>query len=594
MILQRLAEYYDRKQAEGGTELPPAGFDRKEIPFVIVVDADGAFAGLDDTRGGEGKKKRGRTFAVPQAEKRTVAVAANLLWDNATYVLGVDTKGNAGRAAIQHAAFVAAVRAAAAASGDEGARAVLAFLERGDFSALFAHPVWPEVTGADNLSFRLRGDTGLVCQRPAVRALVAGGETEGEGSDEDAAVCLVTGRSARPARLHPSIKGVWGAQTAGANIVSFNLDAFNSHGRKQGFNAPVSEEAAFAYTTALNWLLRPDSPQRMQVADSSAVFWAQRQSLMETAITAFFSEPPKDDPDRNADAVRALLDAPRTGSYTFDQEDENRFYVLGLAPNAARIAVRFWYPTTVAQLAERIRRHFEDVRIVHGPRDPEVLSLFRLLVSTAVLGKAENIRPNLAGATFLAILQGAPYPRELLTAAVQRCRAERDVTYPRAALIKACLIRSTTTESSPPTTEVSVSLDESNTNVGYRLGRLFAVLERIQEESNRSGAPRASGGESKDEVARRLNATIRDRYFGAASSTPVTVFPRLIKLSTHHLAKFENRKLAGYREKLVGEIIDEISEFPALLNLTDQGRFSIGYYHQRQDFFKPRTDGETA
>lgn len=577
MILQRLAEYYDRKQAEGGAELPPAGFDRKEIPFVIVVDDEGAFAGLDDTRQGEGKKKRGRTFAVPQAQKRTVAVTANLLWDNAAYVLGVDTKGNAGRAAIQHAAFVAAVRAAAVASGDEGARAVLAFLERGDFAALFAHPVWPEVTGAENLSFRLRGDTGLVCQRPAVRALLAGREAEEQGSDGDVEVCLVTGRSARPARLHPSIKGVWGAQVAGANIVSFNLDAFNSHGRKQGFNAPVSEEATFAYTTALNWLLRPDSPQRMQVADASVVFWAQRQSAMETAITAFFSEPPKDDPDRNTVAVRALLAAPHTGSLTFEEEDENRFYVLGLAPNAARIAVRFWYPTTVSALVKRIRRHFEDVRIVRGPRDPEVLSIFRLLVSTAVLGKAENIRPNLAGATFLAILQGAPYPRELLAAAVQRCRAEREVTYPRAALIKACLNRSGSAESSPSSMEVSVSLDESNTNTGYRLGRLFSVLERAQEE--------ASPG---------LNATIRDRYIGAASTTPVTVFPRLLKLSVHHLAKLDNRGRAVNLEKRIGEVVGGIDEFPALLTLPDQGRFYIGYYHQRQDFFKPRTDGETA
>lgn len=573
MILQRLAEYYDRKQAEGGAELPPAGFDRKEIPFVIVVDRDGTFAGLDDTR--EGKKKRGRTFAVPQAEKRTVAVTANLLWDNVAYVLGFDTKGNAERAATQHAAFVAAVRSAAVRSEDEGARAVLAFLERGDFAALFVHPVWPEVTGADNLSFRLRGDTGLVCQRPAVRALLLDGEADAAGGD--ATVCLVTGRDARPARLHPAIKGVWGAQSAGANIVSFNRAAFNSYGRKQGFNAPVSEEATFAYTTALNWLLRPDSPQRMQVADASVVFWAQRQSEMETAITAFFSEPPKDDPDRSTTAVRTLLAAPRTGSLTFEQEDENRFYVLGLAPNAARIAVRFWYPTTVARLAEQIRRHFEDIRIVHGPRDAEVLSLFRLLVSTATLGKAENIRPNLAGATFLAILQGAPYPRELLAAAVQRCRAERDVTYPRAALIKAYLSRLGAAESSPSSTEVSVSLDKSNTNVGYRLGRLFSVLERTQEEANPG-----------------LDATIRDRYFGAASSTPVTVFPRLIKLSTHHLAKLDNRGRAVNLEKLVGEIVDGVNEYPALLSLQDQGRFSIGYYHQRQDFFKPRTDGETA
>ena len=576
MILQSLADYYLRKSSEDDTALPPAGFERKEIAFVIVLDRSGSFVDLEDTRTGDGKKKTARTFAVPQTVKRTVAVAPNLLWDNAAYVLGVDAKGNPDRARKMHEAFVEGVASLARASDDAGAAATLAFLQRGDFQPVFDHPSWGQVTGADNLSFRLRGDQELVVQRGAVRKAI-GTAPEGETPAGETGLCLVTGEPDTVERLHPSIKGVWGAQSSGANIVSFNLDAFNSFGRTQGSNAPVGRNAVFAYTTALNYLLRKDSPQRMQVGDASTVFWAERANLMETAFTALLGEPPKDDPDRNVEAAKALFGAPRTGSFGIDPSDETKFFVLGLAPNAARIAVRFWHATTVGEMAVHIRRHFEDIEIVRAPHDPPVLPLFRLLVSTATLGKAENIRPNLGAATLRAILDGTSYPRELLAAAVQRCRAEQGVTYARAALIKASLVRLSRAQSDSPHPEVSVSLDESNPNVAYRLGRLFAVLERTQEA--------ASPG---------LNATIRERYYGAASSTPVTVFPRLLKLKNHHIAKLDNRGQAVNLERQIGGIMDGIDEFPPLLTLADQGRFSIGYYHQRQSFFTRNHDGADA
>jgi CRISPR-associated protein Csd1 len=577
MILQALAEYYDRMTREDDTSLAPPGFERKEIPFVVVLDADGNFKDLEDTRSGDGKKKRGREFAVPQAVKRTVAVLPNLLWDNPGYVFGTDAKGKPERAARQHEAFVAAIRELPAGTKDEGVRAALRFLERGEFSAVFAHPSWKEVeeSGA-NLSFRLQGDHELVCQREAVRAALAGRDGgEAGGADR----CLVTGEPDAVARLHPSIKGVWGAQSSGANIVSFNLDAFNSHGRTQGYNAPVGERATFAYTTALNHLLRKDSPQRMQVGDASTVFWAERTDPLETAITALFGEPPKDDPHRNTEALRVLYDSPKRGTDPDASDASTRFYVLGLAPNASRISVRFWHVSTVGALAERIRQHFDDLRIVRAPFEPEVLPLFRLLVATSALGKAENIRPNLAAETLRAVLDGTRYPRELLGAAVQRIRAEREITYPRAALIRAWLVRDARLNTNDPEPEVSVALDPSNPNPAYRLGRLFAVLERAQEAANPG-----------------LNATIRDRYYGAAATTPVTVFPRLMRLKNHHISKLENRGLAVNLEKLIGEIVNGLEDYPPLLDLPGQGRFSIGYYHQRQAFFNRQdsTQGDDA
>jgi CRISPR-associated protein Csd1 len=383
--------------------------------------------------------------------------------------------------------------------------------------------------------------------------------------------CLVTGNEDVPiAKNETVIKGVWGAQTAGANIVSFNDRAFESYGKRerQGENSPISQSASFAYTTALNQLLRKDSSQRLQVGDASTVFWADRPTELETSIVDIFGEPPKDDPDRNVRAVASLYRAIDNGLMEKD-EGKTRFFVLGLSPNAARIAIRFWHHATVADMAARIRQHFDDLAIVRSERDPPYPTLFRLLVSVATQGKADNIPPNLGGELMRSILADLPYPQTILAAAVRRVRAEHEVPYPRAALIKACINRDTRYSKPSMKEELKMSLDESNVNVGYRLGRLFAVLEKIQEEANPG-----------------INATIRDRFYGAASSTPVTVFSTLLKLKNHHLSKLDNRGRAVNLEKRIGEIIEGIGDFPAQLPLVDQGRFAIGYYHQRQDFFK--------
>jgi len=308
------------------------------------------------------------------------------------------------------------------------------------------------------------------------------------------------------------------------------------------------------------------------VGDASTVFWAEKPGhLLETLAVDIFGEPLKDDPDRNVRAVESLFKSPQTGVFATDG-DTTRFYVLGLAPNAARIAVRFWHTGTVDELARRFRRYFDDLEIVRPGFEKPYLSLFRLLVSVASLGKAENIPPNLAGDVMRAILAGTPYPATLFQGALRRIRAEcGDVSRPRAALLKACLNRMNFTNEK----EITVSLDETNPNPGHRLRRLFAVLEKIQEEAQPG-----------------INATIRDGYYGAASSTPVTVFGTLVKLSKHHLAKLENRGRAVNLEKLVGAIVDGLNDFPAHLPLADQGRFAIGYYHQRQAFFttKPETE----
>ncbi len=594
MILQALTQYYDRLATDPNTDIAPLGFEQKEISFSIVLTDEGQFCGLRDLREGSGKKKKGRTTLVPKGVKRTVGVAANLLWDTAPYVLGRTLKGDkkaklkySGKGAAkrldisgskaelkkvlkrlpeQSEAFRSKIEIIFDGCDDVGIQAVLAFLKASDFSELFANPVWKDVDeGGGNITFALQnGD--FICQRPEIVSKIIAQSESAEGGQ----VCAVTGRMDEVAILHTSIKGVWGAQAAGANIVSFNLNAFESFGKSQGNNAPIGKQAEFAYTTALNYLLKKENARRMQVGDASTVFWAQNPSDFEEEIISIFDQPKSGEESVKYDKIKGLLTAVKSG---VPPEEENLpFYVLGLAPNASRISIRFWYAGNLKEMKERIAQFFSDIELIRPPKSPEFLSLLQLLSSTATEGKIDNLPPNISGDFIRAVLTGTAYPQTLLANALRRCKAEQKVTFARISIIKACLIRNSLKEENK---EVSVALDKSYENIGYVLGRLFAVLERIQEQ--------AQGG--------NLNKTIRDTYFGAATSSPMITFNRLDELSIHHLAKIRNGgKPITWLEKLKGEIYDIIpaSGIPTIMNLEDQARFAVGYYHQRQDFFKAK------
>lgn len=593
MILQALNDYYRRKQndVDPASRLPTFGLEQKEIPFVLEITLDGVLVQLRDTREQVGNKKIGQSFRVPQGIKKASGVAANLLWDSSEYVLGVEDpkkleqsreKGKEAdyraRLIEMHKAFVDRISLLpATALADAGIQAVQKFLRNEPLAQAQAQANFSELAASGAvLSFRLHGDIDLVCQRPAVAAAAVNTSDE---DDAPQAMCLVTGETAPVERLHTAIKGVWGAQTSGANIVSFNARAFESYGKteRQGENAPVSKAAAFAYTTALNHLLGKNSAQRIQVGDASTVFWADSEDELEAALANIFGEPQKDsDPDANTRAVRAMYDAMKSGKLAVRQ-DENRFHVLGLAPNAARISVRFYHCLPLRDLASRIVTWFDDLKVVRGPNDAEFPSLFRLLTAISAQGKADNIPPNLGGAVIDAVLAGpdVPYPSLWLNAAINRCRAEQSINYLRASVIKACLNRNIRRNSSTEK-EFLPMLDPANDNTAYRLGRLFSVLERIQE----SASP-------------NLNATIRDRYYGAASSTPVAVFTTLLRLKNAHLKKLPTSQVVWF-EKLLADVLGPISDFPKHLSLQDQGRFALGYYHQRQAFFTKSDDKQTT
>lgn len=570
MILQALKEFYDRKASDPEAQMATEGFEWKELPFLIVIDNNGNFVHIEDTREGKGKKKRAKCFLVPQTVKRSSGIAANLLWDNPSYLLGLKTKKESKKDTTfeQHADFISRIRKLALEVQDKSLDPVIRFYDKKEniIDRIQADPLLPEIReSAPFISFRVSGNSHIVCEGNSIRKAIIRSTENNDIATHN--VCLLTGNTSSILNLHPAIKGVRGTNTTGANIISFNLDAYNSYSKDKGMNAPVSEKATFAYTTGLNYLLGRNSKQKLQIGDATTVFWSENPTNLETQIVDIFGEPEKDDPGKGARAIGELYKSIETGAYTAHKGD-NRFFVLGLSPNAARISVRFWNVCTIRELAGNIHHHFEDLKISHGDKMPEYPTLFRLLVNTASQGKADNIPPNIAGEFMRSILTGLPYPRTLLQAAILRNKAEQGPNYYRVSLIKGYLNRDNRYKNLNQKEELHMALDTSNMNVGYRLGRLFAVLEKIQAEAHPG-----------------INATIRDKYYASASGTPVTVFPILMRMKNHHIAKLENKGRAVNFERILGEIFSEIKDFPTHLTLDDQGRFAIGYYHQNQSFY---------
>ncbi len=569
-VLQALAGHYDRLAARGAA--PAYGFSNEKISYAILLSRDGQPVDVQSLQDMSGKKPRPGIFAVPRPVKRTSSVSSNFLWDKTAYALGVkagDGPGTSILAEREFAAFTTLHEALLADSEDEGLSAFLAFLRSWQPTEYGTLPHAEEmlVEGA-NLVFRLdEGERRFLHDRPAAQTVWAShldpGDSEG--------LCLVTGGRGPVARLHPLVKGVCGAQSSGASIVSFNRDAFKSFGKHQGANAPVSERAAFAYTTALNTLLVHGGRQRIQIGDTTTVFWAEaadpEQSEAAEDLFAMLAEPPTDEEEaaRIRDRLQAIADGQPLAKAIPDVREDTRFFVLGLAPNAARLSIRFWYAETIGALAERIAQHWRDLQLEPAPwRSPP--PVWRLLYETAPQRKADNIPPTLGGALMRAILTGAPYPRSLLAAVVARMRADKDINGMRASICKAVMARNHRLGFEKETAPVSLNPEERNP--AYRLGRLFAVYEGLQ---------RSALG--------RVNATIKDRYFGAASATPASVFPLLERNSAHHLSSLRKSGKGGLAHWFDTEIDTILSgidtAFPRSFGIEDQGRFALGYHHQR-------------
>lgn len=592
MILTALTEYYDRlSNAEEGAKVPSFGFSEEKISYILVLSEQGELVDVVPNLTDE-KKPRPKFMAVPRPEKRTSSVKPNFLWDKTAYALGVVLPKDKKTEAIFESslatfeAFRDTHRSLFSQTDDKGLKAVSQFLQNWQPENFESSVLTAEILDA-NVVFRLDGVRQFIHESIEAKEIWS---SQLKSEDGKEAMCLITGKQQPISRLHPSIKGVSGGQSSGVSIVSFNKESFESYGKEQGVNAPVSEQAAFAYTTALNYLLRYENNQSISLGDTTLVFWAQADDSKnaqqaESLFMNFFNPPYVSDESETVQLqaeIEKLAKGRPLSEIAPDLDPKTQFFILGLAPNAARLSIRFWLQTEFGHIQQRLAEHFQDLALDPLPwKMPP--SIWRLLMQLAPhregqKPKMEDVPSHLAGELMRAILTGQRYPRAILAQVLARFRADGDISDLRIALVKGVLQREFRKQLTKE--EIPMSLDESNTNPAYLLGRLFAVLENIQR-----GA-----------LGDKVNATIADKYYASASTVPYSVYPRLLSGSKHHLSKIRKEKpgWAFNLEKELGQIMSQLpTEFPRHFSIENQGRFSIGYYHQKNARFVNAIKDET-
>ena len=582
MILKALYDYYNRNQ----NELAPLYLSYEDFFFAIVINKEGKFLRIEDLRNDKGE---GTTIMTLRPEERTSAPVPHFLGDNGSYVLGLkDVKMEDGfdyqkeyqkdKNKEKHNSFVSYINNLYNTYPDnETLKAIHAFYHKNDLCNLYNQlhntAIWKVLSSFlnKNITFRIEGSKSLAAGDNTLFKHIINARTN-ENKEQ---ICLITGKKAKPVtNTHSSF--ILGGQ-ATARLVACQTDSgYDSYGKSKGYNAPISEEAEFAYTTALNHMLRNDSHNKFLLGSRTFVFWASSNSeaaqKSEECLFDLFRKAENDendDPNKRIELVQSTFMSIYNGKLPTSKDD--KFYILGLAPNAARIAVIYWKELPLREFAGLITRHFEDMNIIDTRKEKKpYVGLHSMLGTITLGGKSSDATPNLPDALVKSIFQGLPYPASLFQACVRRIRAEQSINITRAAIIKAYLNRLNDNNNQ----KIKYMLDKDNQNQGYLCGRLFAVLDKIQEDANKIH-------------------TIRERYMNSASATPAMVFSTILNLSTHHLEKLNVGGQIMY-EKLKQEIISKLDAngFPTHLDLQDQGRFFVGYYHQRQDLFTSKVDNQ--
>ena len=578
-MLQALVERYETECKEG--RLPRDGWEKRNVSFALLLSKEGELLQvlplIQKVLRGKKEVDRPQELIVPAGETRTVGIAPFFLCDNSSYFLGADMKGKPKRTAECFAAAKALHEELLDGAGSDAARAVIAFFGhwQGGESMVRTHPALApyadEILAGANLVFRVAST--FVHEDPAVREAWEM-HLDASGAEEKRR-CLVTGTLAPIAVKHPALKGVTGAQATGAMLVSFNANAYESYGHdgEQGGNAPVSKKAAFAYGTALNALLA-DREHTKIIGDTTMVYWAEEES--EAAQDLLCGMLFGDEDKMTDDLLDAVLKKVQAGA-AIDYEGvaisyANPFYILGLAPNAARLSVRFFLQGSFGDFLRNLALHMEQMKIVRPSWETRSnVPLWELLRETVnPNAKVKMASPIMAGAMLRAVLTGGKYPVSVFQNILLRIHAEqgeRKINARRAGFLKAYLMRNRGRK-------IAVALDENSTDVAYLLGRWFAVLEEVQEKANPE-----------------IKATIRDRFFDSACGTPAHVFPMLQKLALHHLKKLEMAPRV-YLDKKLSEIMGKLDakDMPRHLPLEEQGVFILGYYHQKQKRYEKKEE----
>lgn len=578
MILQALVSYYETLAARG--ELPQPGWAPVKVSYVLNLDDQGDITTVvcikEEVTRGKKKALVPQIIQLPAPVKRTVGVTANFLCDNSSYILGADKKGKPKRSLECFQACKTLHETLLVSVEEPAARALLSFFDHWQPEKLTEHPAFAhqdmeDLLASANLIFRYRGR--YLHEIPAIRQ--AWQDYYNNSQDSQQFPCLVTGKLAPVAQLHPSIKGIYGAQSSGASLVSFNAPAFCSYDREQGLNAPTSQYAAFAYGAALNYLI---ATQNIRVGDVTLLFWAESgEDAYADALKRFgFGGGDEDDQYKEED-LKGLMESLAEGAdveWDGTRIDPNMtFYILGISPNAARLSVRFFLRNSFGQFIRSVKAHYDRLEIVRPSFDPfDNIPVWRMLKETVNPNSREK-KPaaDMAGDTLRAILTNTPYPATLLNGVTLRIRADREMNRTRAAILKAYYLKNR--NPFVPEEVLTVSLNQDSNHEAYVLGRLFSVLEAIQSDANPG-----------------INATIRDKYFSSASATPGVVFPTLVNLAQKHLRKLDEGKKIFYDKQLT-ELMSKLGEtYPNRMNLPQQGAFQLGYYHQTQYRFTKKED----
>jgi len=576
MILQALKEYYDRIMSHTETMIAPEGFEERALDFLILIDEKGEFIEIEDTRERINGKLIAKKFLVPRSKGRSGSLSYKttfLLWDHIGYLLGFPTSDV--KSEKQHKAWLDELeRLPPELAADAGVNAVIQFYKQDGVAKVLADQYFLEHVKSSkyNLSFRLTSDVFPVPCRDKVREFVKQTLVTVNVNDKKG-VCLVTGEQGVIARTHNSIS----LNKDTKSLVGFQKNSgYDSYKKEQGYNAPIIESTEFAYVTALNSLLKSKS-QCFKINDLSMVFWSSKEDSSESDFIYLFKDQEEDNPGKATDKVKSLFKSINDGAYCEDGST-TKFYLLGLSPNMARISVQLWQVGTVSEIATHIRQHFKDFTISKSDREPLYYVPEAILVDIASQGEIKNVPSYLAGDFMKSILSGTPYPTGLLQLALMRIQntLENRVPPVRAALIKAYLNRYYRFNPDINYREVGAELDTTQPSMAYHLGRLFAILEKIQQQTHRNP-----------------NATIRERFYGTASTTPVVAFATLLDLKEHHLKTIKNNGktgIANYLDRLLVETMSSLGEIPTHLSLHEQGIFAIGYYHQRKSFLQEKTN----
>lgn len=623
MILQALCRYHDILKTEDRTALPESGYSLAKVTFALVLSPEGMLTNIIDLRT-DGKKPTPKSMMVPFQEVRSSGIAPYRLCDNSKYVFGVESKK--AHAAKKEPAVDVVDPSSEAMGVTESTyltprsikcfeqfrslhhslfddlefgvtHALLKFLDSWDPNGFGSHPkiaqYRDDLLAGGNIIFEFNGR--YLHEYPEIRQRLIDASNSDENLGDDLIIqqCLITGQVEPISRLHPKIKGVIGSQPTGASIVSFNDTSFCSYGKTQNYNAPISDASALKYTSILNHLLERSSRNRLQMGNTTIVFWAETRDTQYLDLTTFLIYPPEPknksvkDEKREAESITDLktiqliqdiLNKVKIGKPLANRElgvdaEKTNFYMLGLSPNVSRLSVRFWYQDSFGHFIERLAQHHIDMEIVRSEHDTPYVPIFKILKETVPKNsKDKSSSPLLDGALMRAILENVPYPLELYASILNRIKTDGSINHVRAAFIKAYLVRSQRQRKKNEEGWITVSLNEDSSNVPYRLGRLFAVLEKAQKDA-------ITGAKS----------SINSKYFSSASTTPSVVFPVLLKLAQHHISKSD----WGIRtNQSIGEIMSGIDQFPKYLQLEDQGLFMIGYYHQQKELYRKKSKNE--